>query len=426
MYCSQCGKEIPDNSKFCKECGCPIPNKTAQQSTGKKSVQKASTKNRTAHKKIKSWQLALILVGIVLLLLFIVFLILGARVSSEIKETKDNITPYLDYIGKYAPDGEYLDIDDDLNEKKEDVFFMGMKGRITFIAKDNYINKCTWKSDEEFTEEDYQKKIDDLYVYFGEKPTYTTLSYNANNTYIYYWTDANNGFSVTCSRDFFGYYSPGYLEINWEAADDVLEEIKEAPESIIEETDEEERAETDDYDKSKDADSEIGVVENIHTTADIPNTLMNDKFKNVIDLFSKGFSKSGLDISNATKTDAGTYIFYFDDLEFLGDKCEENDSLCPRVIYDQDAINNNGTPYEMCFAFANPLKSNGYNETVEMIEDIAKALGISNSGLIDNDYSSSSKLATGEYATFTFPNLNLKLTVSNTDGTVEIEIIPID
>ena len=77
------------------------------------------------------------------------------------------------------------------------------------------------ESKDNFSEEDYQKKIDDLYVYFGEKPTYTTLSYNANNTYIYYWTDANNGFSVTCSRDFFGYYSPGYLEINWEAADDV-------------------------------------------------------------------------------------------------------------------------------------------------------------------------------------------------------------
>ena len=61
-----------------------------------------------------------------------------------------------------------------------------------------------------------------------------------------------------------------------------------------------------------------------------------------------------------------------------------------------------------------------------MVENIAEALDISDSGLIDNDYSSSSKLAIGEYATFTFPNLGLELTVSNTDGTVEIEVIPID
>ena len=61
-----------------------------------------------------------------------------------------------------------------------------------------------------------------------------------------------------------------------------------------------------------------------------------------------------------------------------------------------------------------------------MVEDIAEALDISDSGLIDNNYSSSSKLAIGEYATFTFTDLNLTLTVSNTDGSVEIEIVPID
>ena len=80
----------------------------------------------------------------------------------------------------------------------------------------------------------------------------------------------------------------------------------------------------------------------------------------------------------------------------------------------------------MFFAFANPLKSNGYEETVEMVEDIAEALDISDSGRIDNNYSCSSKLAIGEYATFTFTDLNLTLTVSNTDGSVEIEIVPID
>ena len=177
----------------------------------------------------------------------------------------------------------------------------------------------------------------------------------------------------------------------------------------------------------EDTDLEIGVVENIHTATDIPAELMNDEFKSVIELFSKGFSQSGLDISNATTYDDGeTYIFYLEGLEFLGDECEEGSNFSPRIIYNQDAVNNDGIPDKMFFAFANPLKSNGYDETVEMVEDIAEALDISDAGLIDNDYSSSSKWATGDYATFTFPNLNLTLTVSNTDGSVEIEIVPID
>lgn len=248
ILCSECRKEISLDATECQYCGCPIEEQEKRVTTPKTSV---TPKAKNKHKKIKSWQLALIIVGIVLVLLFIGFLALGASVSSQIKETKDNITPYLDCIGKYVPDDEYLDIDDDLYKKKDEVFFMGMKGFINFYTEDNYVYKCTWDSDEEFREEDYQKKIDDLYVYFGEEPTYDTSSYHIGDTYFYYWTDPNNNFSVTCSRDFFGYDSPGRLEISWEAEGDVLEEIKEIPDSIKEETDEEKRAEADDYNEFK-------------------------------------------------------------------------------------------------------------------------------------------------------------------------------
>ena len=177
--------------------------------------------------------------------------------------------------------------------------------------------------------------------------------------------------------------------------------------------------------ESTDGRSEIGVVKDIRTVTDIPSKLMNEELKSVLDLFSKGFSQSGLNISNATTYDDGeNYIFYLENLEFLGEKCEEGANLTPRVIYNQDAINNNGIPNKLCFAFSYPRKSNGYKETVKIVEDIAKTLNISDDGLINNDYSSSSKRPTGEYATFTFRNLNLKLTVSNMLNSVQIEIVP--
>lgn len=235
----------------CPHCGCPVSNQNVSTSTEKEIIQDVSTKNKKTHKNFKSWQLALIIIGAVLLLLFIGFLALGASVSSEIKETKANITPYLEYIGKYVPDDEYLDIDDDLYKKREEVFFMGMKGTIQFYTEDNYVYKCTWDSDEEFREEDDQKKIDDLYVYFGGEPTYDTSNYHIGDTYFYYWTDPNNNFSVICSRDFFEYGSPGSLEISWEAEGDVLEEIKEVSKSIIDETNGEVRTEVNDYDEFK-------------------------------------------------------------------------------------------------------------------------------------------------------------------------------
>lgn len=250
MYCSECGKEISLDATECQYCGCPIEIKEKRGATPENSV---ASKRKKGRKKIKPWQVALIIVGIVLLLLFIGFLAIGAGVSSEIKETKANITPYLDYIGKYVPDGEDLDIDDNLYKKRHEVFFMGMKGTVQFYTEDNYVYKCTWDSDEEFREEDYQEKIGVLYTYFGGEPTYDTSTYHTGDTYFYYWTDLNNNFSVTCSRDFFGYDSPGSLEISWEAEGDVLEEIKEVPDSIIEETDEEERAEANDYDEFKHA-----------------------------------------------------------------------------------------------------------------------------------------------------------------------------
>ena len=39
MYCSQCGKEIADDSKFCQECGYPVTEAKEQQEIKKEVAQ---------------------------------------------------------------------------------------------------------------------------------------------------------------------------------------------------------------------------------------------------------------------------------------------------------------------------------------------------------------------------------------------------
>lgn len=439
--CPECGKEISDKAAACPHCGCPVSKQNENQLIGNEIADEAiytngedilsdygvtpkhnatgeveninsvaSLQTNVKKKRLKGWHK--VLIGIasvvcVLVVLFVVFILIPAfRGVSAYNE----ISPYLDYVGNsHRDEDEAITLTEQEYNNIENVELLGMKGKVTFQLRDGYISSCTWTSSDFCSEDKYRAFADDLYVLFDSEPKTEDYSYGNGNTYRYYWTDSYYNLDVTMAHGFFAYDPDGKIEIKWEV-----------PESFTVETDEEENTE------SNDVDSKIGVVENIHIVADIPNELMNEEFKSVIDLFSKGFSQSGLDITNVTTCDDGeTYIFYLDNLEFLGDECEDG-ALQPRIIYNKDAINNNGTPNKVFFEIANPLKSNGYKETVEMVEDIAEALDISNSGLIDNDYSSSSKLAIGEYATFTFPNLSIELTVSNTDGTVEIEIVPID
>lgn len=417
MYCSQCGKEIPDNSKFCYGCGCSIPHQSENKVNEKEYADETifmsgkdfSTNYNVNKKKLKGWHKVLIGIASVVCVLIVLFVAFILVPAIKTVNAYNDISPYLDYVGNSHPnEDEAITLSEKEYDNRDNVELLGMNGEVTFQLRDGYISSCTWTSTEFCSEEKYRDFADELYILFDSEPKTEDYSYGNGNTYRYYWTDSYYNLDVTMAHGFFAYDPDGKIEIKWEV-----------PEGFTVETDE-------DNTGSNDADSKIGVIENIHTAADIPDELMNDEFKSVIDLFSKGFSESGLNINNAKTYDNGeTYIFYFDNLEFLEDECDDS-HLQPRIIYDKDAIENNGTPSKIYFGYYNPLKSNGYKETVEKVEDIAEALGISDFGLIDNDYSSSSKLAIGKYTTFTFQNLSIELTVSNTDGTVEIEIVPIN
>lgn len=92
-----------------------------------------------------------------------------------------------------------------------------------------YVYEFKWKSDEEFREEEYQEKVENISLYFDGEPTVKTSTYSTGDTYRYYWTDSDNGLEVICSRDFFIYGSPGYIEIKWIAEGETLEQNKEIP-----------------------------------------------------------------------------------------------------------------------------------------------------------------------------------------------------
>lgn len=396
IKCAECGKEISDKAAACPHCGFPMEKDNIKNENNDSETNIGTAGNNKEGQKVvpKKKSKKILFIAIPFILISLLFGIVMKFGQTDIEKDIAMIEKLFSMSYEEVL-SEFPNVDEpspDSNDRDKGLYIEGtfaeIQGEYYMYIYDGYVDSVIFEPEDEDTNGKYIAEA--LEAFFGKHDEYDE-EWNA-----YTWKSEN--LKIECyveERTYFEWIGED-LEVNNE---DSTEE---------------------------DADLEIGVIENIHTATDIPDALMNDEFKSVIELFSKGFSQSGLDISNATTyNDGETYIFYLDNLEFLGDECED-DYFQPRIIYSGDAINNDGIPNKLYFEFANPLKSNGYEETVEMVEDIAEALDISDDGLIDNDYSSSSKLAIGEYATFTFPNLGLELTVSNTDGTVEIEIVPIN
>lgn len=160
-----------------------------------------------------------------------------------------------------------------------------------------------------------------------------------------------------------------------------------------------------------------------YTSAEgLPDGLFNQAAKEAIGMLSKPFESAGLDAASGVSTGSGTTIFYLEGLEFLGEPCEDGHGQ-PRLVYSDEAVSSGqGLPIELFFSCSNPLSSNGYEETMDIIEGISEALGLEETLEVDVDYDSSSKMATGVYRTVEFPNAKLSIEVRNTDGSVEITI----
>lgn len=180
---------------------------------------------------------------------------------------------------------------------------------------------------------------------------------------------------------------------------------------------------TGDLTSSSGASSSESEALSTYTSAEgLPDGLFNQAAKEAIGMLGKPFESAGLDAASGVSTGSGTTIFYLEGLEFLGEPCEDGHGQ-PRLVYSDEAISSGqGLPIELFFSYANPLKSNGHEETMDIIEGISEALGLEETLEVDVDYDSSSKMATGVYRTVEFPNAKLSIEVRNTDGSVEITI----
>lgn len=75
MYCSQCGKEIPDNSRFCNECGSPVSKNNDQQVSGGVILQEvSSSKKKNVRKPVKLGRTIIAIVVVVAIALSCVVL----------------------------------------------------------------------------------------------------------------------------------------------------------------------------------------------------------------------------------------------------------------------------------------------------------------------------------------------------------------
>lgn len=177
--------------------------------------------------------------------------------------------------------------------------------------------------------------------------------------------------------------------------------------------------------KSKSEKRGVTTVTTINSPSELPDKFMNEAFKSAVGLVNKPFRESGLSMANA-EVYGEVVTFGLDGLEFLGKPCEK-DYGKPCISYDLAGVQSgDGLPQAISFSYANPLKSNGHKETMEIIDGIGDALGLKDYISIENDYTDLTKIAVGRYCTVVFPDAGFKMEVRNTDGTVRIEIEAIE
>ena len=72
MFCSQCGKEIPDNSNLCEHCGSPIISNTKRETSinNDGTIPKSETHPSMSKQILIVWGVILLIVGLLVFIFF--------------------------------------------------------------------------------------------------------------------------------------------------------------------------------------------------------------------------------------------------------------------------------------------------------------------------------------------------------------------
>lgn len=219
IKCPECSKNISDKSITCIHCGYPlnlIINSESVSSKEEKEEKTLSSKNKKSVLLFLAAILALVVVAVSI----------SSNSEKEVYQemivaSRNNIDPYLEYVGKHYEAGSKISLPSDLYNNIENVEFMGMRGEIDYGTsattknQDYYVRYCSWTSLEGFSEEEFQEIAKDLENFFGNSPDIDGRNYKDGHTYRYFWTDPETKLCVSYGHGLFMYHSDGSIEIMW-------------------------------------------------------------------------------------------------------------------------------------------------------------------------------------------------------------------
>lgn len=148
-----------------------------------------------------------------------------------ISQTKNSIQPYVNMVGKQAPEGEEPDVSQDFLDNLSNVFVMGRTGTVEHeyaYGMGDTIAMMHWRSNEEVTENDYNNFVLSLNDYCGS--TGETGNFDDDvQTESIRWLDPNYDLHII------SWYEQNIIHIRWQLKDDQTSEHEKVSENVKEE-----------------------------------------------------------------------------------------------------------------------------------------------------------------------------------------------
>ena len=196
IKCSECGRNVSDKASACPNCGCPISAMELHHEEITPIKEKDISKNIKFSKKHK-----ILILLVVIAAIGVIGISLSNKGEPDIGGSEIKVESYLQYIGEYIEEGENIKIPLELYENIDNVNFMGISGKILFSGFHNHLSDCEWISTKTFSETEYRDFAKKLEDYFGDTSEKKNVILDSEESFHYFWTDKNNGYSVSMVHD---------------------------------------------------------------------------------------------------------------------------------------------------------------------------------------------------------------------------------